>query len=336
MQLQVEPLAHNWGYKMAQRMRLVEDEEYKRLLKRHTPLSQVKEHFFRDASGRADQVLDNSEIPDDIKIQLYGSIMKSVKQQLNQILADPIKVKLSLDKPDAAINADSSADFSSLDHFSSAISSPNSTLNQSFASSKGSATAWDPDTLNEVPQSSPLNLDDIILLRNEPANVKATKLIPLMTMLKSRPDLIKWDTNGRVTFFGTEFAPETNIIDLVNYVTRELKWSHNPAGINRMLTVCKMVNVPTTMLSKDVKQDLMGPLEGIRIRSNQTDSASRMGGFKKWKPISSKDNLNSNSDSARSSRDTHGPTPMRNVDSGAKRKRRRNQNASTSFGTPNL
>lgn len=100
MQLQVEPLAHNWGYKMAQRMRLVEDDEYKRLLKRHTPLSQVKEHFFRDASGRADQVLDNSEIPDDIKIQLYGSIMKSVKQQLNQILADPIKVKLSLDKPD--------------------------------------------------------------------------------------------------------------------------------------------------------------------------------------------------------------------------------------------
>lgn len=45
-----------------------------------------------------------------------------------------------------------------------------------------------------------------------------------MSLLKVSKDLIKWDKTGRITFFENDFEKATNIVDLLNYATRDLTW----------------------------------------------------------------------------------------------------------------
>src|SRR5271156_1638886 len=87
---------------MAKRMRLIADEDYERMRFKQTPtISKITDHYFHDTDQQATSVLSNPDIPDDIKIQLYGSVMNSVKEQLQNVLFRPSLlqvVKKEIDK----------------------------------------------------------------------------------------------------------------------------------------------------------------------------------------------------------------------------------------------
>ncbi len=294
---------------MAKRMKLVADDEYERYIKKSSPIKDAKEHFFRDVHTNSENVLSNDSIPDDIKIQLYSSVMRHVKEKLHQALSEPINVKIS-GFPEKSV-VDTSVDKNMTFSTGTATSSPIG----SFSSAKLN------DSYTEPPFTPTSVSRDHVLLQNIPIKIRFDKIIPLMELLKARPDLIQWDKNGRVTFFGTEAVSGSNIVDMLNYATRELKWTKNPNGINRFLQVIKMVNVPTILLSKDVKHDVLGDLEDVRPRPNASNSASRLGNFDNWQPIRSADTLFSGAFDTPRTR-----TQQQNVNSGTKRRRRRNNN----------
>jgi hypothetical protein len=295
---------------MAKRMKLIAEDEYERFVKKSSPIKDAKEHFFHDVHTDSENVLSNNEIPDDIKIQLYSSVMRHVKDKLHQALSEPINVKISGLSEKSVV--DNSVDKNMT--FSTGSTTSTSSPIGSFSSAKLN------DSYTEPPFTPTSVSRDHVLLQNIPIKIRFDKIIPLMELLKARPDLIQWDKNGRVTFFGTEAVSGSNIVDMLNYATRELKWTKNPIGINRFLQVIKMVNVPTILLSRDVKQDVLGDLEHVRPRPNASNSASRLGNFDNWEPIRSADTLFSGAfDSTPRARNQ-----QQNVNSGTKRRRRRN------------
>jgi hypothetical protein len=117
----------------------------------------------------------------------------------------------------------------------------------------------------------------------------------LLKKLKQNKQLIRWDENVHVTFFENEDVPGSNIVDLLNYSVRDLKWAHNPAGINRFVAVCKLLNVPSHLLSKEVKKDWYGTLDNIKPRKTYTNSAQKIEKFKStlinWEPMFYEDTL---------------------------------------------
>jgi hypothetical protein len=247
-------------------MRVVSEEEYVRLNKTDKPLEQARTHFFTDKDEEASHILQNSGIPEDIRLQLYSSLMNHVSKKLKQIINKPVSVKFSLD--DVSELADANEN------------SGETNLNSSNLSD---------ETLGSGASDVNFNKKDTLFIDSLPKTKKPLAKM-LMTKLKKHKDLIKWDETGRVTFFGDEFEPETSIADLVSFAVRDLKHDSYPNGLNRFLRVCKMLNVPSsfyrTSLRKDVAQDLMF----------STNSAKRFANFENWESLSRNDTFNGTTD----------------------------------------
>ena len=82
---------------MAKRMRLIADDEFQKRQNKilnsvDTSPSSIKNHFFQDDIEKSSDLLHTKGIPDDLKVQLYGSLMNVIKNQLNEILQTPVKV----------------------------------------------------------------------------------------------------------------------------------------------------------------------------------------------------------------------------------------------------
>jgi len=119
-----------------------------------------------------------------------------------------------------------------------------------------------------------------------------------MTMLKDHEDLIQWDDEGRVTFFGNDLVPESNITDLLNYAVRESGFQNAPAATNRFLAVCKLINIPTHLLARNIGKDWYGNVKNIRKRKTFTDSAKNMEPYysrlRNWEPLAFEDIVENN------------------------------------------
>jgi len=265
-------------------MRLIENDDYERLQSKplnvkkvledalekpySKPLNvqKVNEGFFQKSNQNATELLEAKDIPDDIKLQLYGSLMSVVKTQLHEILNKPINVNFSVsNKLENGGSLDSTIGSSSAE-FGTPGSSP-----EKLQSTTGKVT--EPD-FNDFRIISP-----IPMLFKE-------KAFQLLRILKQCHEFISWDETGRVTFFENEFVPDSNLTDLINFSVRDIKFNQPPVGINRFLRVLKIVNVPYNLLSKEAKKGFLGSVDQIPIRGGES---SRVSDFQHWDPIRSVD-----------------------------------------------
>lgn len=260
---------------MSKKMRIVSEDEYALLLKKNQPVEHAKSHFLVDKGEEASKLLD-SKIPDDIKIQLYSSVMSHVNQQLQEILNKPISIKLS-----------GSEDWNIL---------PQHTVSNVQADSV-TPFSTPQSTPNSSPGKSLLNSKDVSFLKDFPSSL-SNKAYNLLGFLKCHPEVISWDKTGRVTFFGNEFEQDSNIKDLMDYSIRDIQFKKNPPGINRFIKVCKMLNVPATVFSSKVRNDMLGSLDSIQPRETSTQSAEKMSTFpfKNWIPLASGNSYRATSD----------------------------------------
>jgi len=104
--------------------------------------------------------------------------------------------------------------------------------------------------------------------------------------LKQFSSFINWDGNGRITFFENEFVPDSNLIDLLTYSLRDVKFDDPPEGVNRFLRVLKLINVPHFMLSKEARKDFISGPSRMPIKEG---SSSRVSGIFNWDPVRSVD-----------------------------------------------
>jgi len=105
--------------------------------------------------------------------------------------------------------------------------------------------------------------------------------LTILSTLKPYPSMINRNKNGTVTFFGNEEVQGSSIIDLVSYILKNLKWTKDPFGVNRFLAICKLLNVPTSLLSAGIRKDWFGTLHHIRPRDTVTESAAQLPKFRK-------------------------------------------------------
>jgi hypothetical protein len=267
----------NLVYEMAKRMRMLTNEEYEKLHQKSGVVSEVNEKFFHKTNQKASDILDAKDIPDDIKLQLYGSVMTAVKQQLNEILNKPVNVNFSVTK-DHSVLADALNEFTPTatpfdSPFKSAQSSPLKSTQSSPSKSRN-------EPLVELSES------DLRLLKLIPENFRERSR-DLLHMLKQVNDIITWDTTGRVTFFKDELVPDSNLVDLLNYSLRDIKFHDIPAGTNRFLRILKIVNVPSQILSREAKKGYLRSLDQMPIREQVGNS--RASDFYNWMPVRTAD-----------------------------------------------
>lgn len=255
---------------MSKKMRVVSEDEYSQLLKKTNTMEHAKTHFFTDKDQEATSVF-GSLISEDIKVQLYSSLMKRVNNQLKDILDKPISVRMVSGEDKSSIGKSNTI-------------STNETPPPVTPSSTESTPVGSPEKFT-------LSESDIKMLKEFPTT-QMNKAHNLLGFLKCHPEMIKWDKSGRVTFWGSEFEPDSNISDLMSYSIRDLKWTTSPNGINRFLRVCKMLNVPAALFSTVVRNDLMGTLDSIPLKQTATLSAHKLSSFSAWEPLNQNDALN--------------------------------------------
>jgi hypothetical protein len=95
----------------------------------------------------------------------------------------------------------------------------------------------------------------------------------IISLLRTRPDLISWEKNGVCTFNG-EIEPASNIVDLLNFITTSSQWKVLPAGVNRFLSICRELNVPSSLLNSKLKEEFTK--KKVRPRGKR-DSAEGVG-----------------------------------------------------------
>lgn len=232
---------------MSKRLRVISEDEYQRLEKKSKPTVHAQNHFLEESTQNASEVINSKKIPDDIKIHLYSGIMKNVKKQIEEIINKPIAVKLNIDNKES--------------NLANNISVP------------------------EFIQSDKSVEEDHSFVAKAPLTYKP-KYFEILRALRKHPDLIKWDSMGRVTFFKNEYEPQTNLHDLLNYSVRDTKWQGNPGGINRFLNVVKLANVPLSNFSKKIKEDLMKRVIPIRETTTTSFVQPHDDPFKNWSSLS--------------------------------------------------
>jgi len=74
-------------------MKLISAAEYDQLVKKHLPIT-GQEASFHGTNEKASKILDDSAIPDDIKLCLYSSLVKDINQKLVELTERPQLVKV--------------------------------------------------------------------------------------------------------------------------------------------------------------------------------------------------------------------------------------------------
>lgn len=264
-------------------MKLISVEDYDRLNKHQKTIpTDTYNNIFLSKDNIASDVLNTAAIPDEIRLQLYSSLMHTVKKTLAEILNKPLNVKIENSSPKK----------------DSLSATKTSELPSNNFSASTSEDVINHDT-NQSPDHSVLTQNDFLLISSLPSRymLPASKI---MTMLKDHEDLIQWDEEGHVTFFGNDIVPESNITDLLNYAVRESGFQNAPAATNRFLAVCKLINIPTHLLARNIGKDWYGNVQNIRKRKTFTDSAKNMERFysklRNWEPIAFEDILENNNE----------------------------------------
>lgn len=250
---------------MAQRIKLVSASDFINSGVSHTDKITFNpdQNFVESKLDYASHLLNDSSIPSDIKLQLYSSALNSMNDKLEEILNKPVKADIVSDAPK---------------------------IKQKLGHS---------NVIKKVQSSIILDSTDLTFIQSLPPTCRNNASL-VISILKPHPKLIKWDEKGEVTFFDSETVDGSNITDLINYAIRNLKWTKDPPGINRFLAVCKMLNVPTAILSNSVKNDWFGTIDNIRPRRNVTDSILRAPSYrqllKNWEAMDEEDLIDDEED----------------------------------------
>jgi len=252
-------------------MRIITNDEYEKLQHKPVSIKKVDESFFHKTNNEAASILDAKNIPDDIKLQLYGSVMTAVKNQLNEILNRPLNLNLSVSK---------SGETPSL----GSLSLSSSPLGTAFQTPSASPEKFNSPFKGTITNPVELTVNDSRLLNSVPDNFKA-KTLELLRILKQFNEFISWDVTGRVTFFGNEFVENSNLVDLLTFSLRDVKFDQPPPGVNRFIRILKLINVPQNILSREAKKGFIGDLHQIPVREGN----SRISGFQFWNPVLSGD-----------------------------------------------
>jgi len=229
---------------MSRQMKLIPIEEFEKLKYPKNIPKNIEKDSFLNTEEKASSVLEQTSLPNDVKLELYSSLLRIVRHKLEDILDKPIPVRV-IENQKEKIH----------------------------------------DTKEGIISSAELTDDDNFLL-----STISPKFLPaatnVMKILKRYNGAISWDKSGHVTFFNNELVPGSNIVDLLNYVTRDLKSMKAPPGINRFLLVCKAANVPSHVLSKSLKREWQEPGKAVTAKSSVTNSAKKIdlysSYFKDW------------------------------------------------------
>lgn len=96
----------------------------------------------------------------------------------------------------------------------------------------------------------------------------------IIKLLQDHPDLISWNDKLEVTFMTDQFCPGSSILDLLSYLIRDLKWDIAPRGANRFLLICKLLNIPSSMMRKGLRAKMGADLEDMTSVKSASDSTS--------------------------------------------------------------
>jgi hypothetical protein len=249
---------------MSKKMKLIPLEKYLQLSKSKDIPTGVEKGTLISKNSDATDILNNQSIPDDIKLDIYSVVMNTVREKLNEVLTKPVNVQFKVPVNISHSNTDKSHGLVDRSYFNG-ISSSNQ---------------------NESPVV--LNKNDNIVISSIPPKFRQPASI-ILSVLKQNRNVVSWDKEGRVTFFKSEHVAGSNITDLLNYAIRELTWADPPSGTNRFLAACKILNVPTHLLSKEVRKDWYSTVDHIQPRNTTKQSAMNMNrfysNFKNWEPI---------------------------------------------------
>ena len=115
---------------------------------------------------------------------------------------------------------------------------------------------------------------DSTIISQLPSSIQNKARI-ILTAFRKQPNLISWNQDAIIYFQGKE-EPGSNMVDILQYMTRTLKKMTPPIGINRCLMIAKVCNVPTSILAPHLREDFKGTEDNIRPKSSVTGSASKM------------------------------------------------------------
>lgn len=218
-------------------MKLISESEYNRLTQRKEELPVERSVAgFLDTDSSAKEILNSDDIPDDIKLQVYGSLLKHLTSEYQSLVDKPIKVKL-----------DSSA--------SSKLQNKAYIDDVKRNSSSGSSSSSDDEN-----EKSALSRKDQELLLPIPEAFKRSALL-ILKRLKRHPLTITWDQHGRVKFGnGDDFASNVNISDLISAAVRpNLKFDSmtGPPGFTRFKLVLLKLNIPLSLVTPAVRRAIL-------------------------------------------------------------------------------
>lgn len=255
---------------MAKRMKLITEADFKRLNTSRSLDLNTAESVLEKKNTQANSLLEAQHIPDDIKLSMYSNLMNSISQQVRKVLETPILVK----------NVGSSRD-SNIGDQTTGSSEDFSTTTSESRTSEGS---------EESTQSNPIELStsDRLLLAKLPAKCRK-KAGDVMLSFKEHPDLVKWDRNGDVAFFNSNFESGCSIVDLISYLVHDLKWTVAPKGTNRFLLCVKRLNIPLSLMRNDIRKVPSKDFEHLTDIASAGESPNNFmqlkNRLKNWLPI---------------------------------------------------
>jgi len=200
---------------MAKKMKLISEDEYKTLVSHSLP-KDVLENSFTTKEHQKGILLNTNSIPDDIKLAMYMNIVRECQSQIEHIQKKPIAVSVSVSKK------------------------------ETDGEQMPKVEIKDKTQGSEV--ESPLNFLETI-----PEKYRESASF-ILSMCRDKSDLISWDNFGIVSFNGIK-EPGTNIVDLVSFLVRGIKWTNQPKGINRFMEICKKIHIPATLVRKAIRKE---------------------------------------------------------------------------------
>lgn len=214
---------------MAKRMKLISESEFEILKKRKEEPFESEKLKLENKDEIAREFLFSKSIPDDIKIQIYGSMLRHLTSNYETIINKPIKVE-NVEKQEHKCVIPTSA----------------SDIEKSAAET--------------IESEVPLSEHDKYLINFIPSIYKENAEI-LMQRLKQHSADILWDNVGQVSFdSGKSYAPNVNIGDLIVSAVKPKTLFENengPIGFSRFKNVIRKLHIPIGLLTPKVRQDII-------------------------------------------------------------------------------
>lgn len=223
---------------MAKRMKLISEETYNLLMSQRS--EPFPEKTFVNKDDLAKKLLQSEDIPDDIKLAMYMSIIRDFTNKVEELAH----------KPESG---------------------------QSLSDADKARKPFH-ENLSEVDEPAEESDRDLKLVSIFPEKIRSSVEV-ILERIKNNRDLIFWNNKGEVTFFLNEFVEGSSIIDLINYILRDLKWKVAPKGANRFILVCRKLNVPASIVRKSLRESFSSSIPTINAVKSASESFHDFSGY---------------------------------------------------------